>query len=199
MTLSVQFITMITMVLCGFYLGIIKDTYYRFRPYWKERLILTYLLEICFWLTQTVLLFYVLFRVNGGELRFYIFVACLLGFSIYQALARSIYIKVLERVILMVAAIYRFIARLIQVLFITPIKWIVKAIFTIILFIIHVVGVVLLFLLKILLFPIKGLLKLLYRLLPKRLKKLLYKLAGFYSTMKNITTKWMKYITFKRR
>jgi spore cortex biosynthesis protein YabQ len=199
MTLSVQFITMITMILCGFYLGMIKDTYYRFRKYWNEKVFLTYLLEVCFWLTQTVLLFYVLFRINGGELRLYIFIACLLGFSAYQALAGNIYKRILEQVITIVAAICRFITRLIQVLFIAPIKWIVRAIFICILFILQVVGAILLFLFKIVAFPIKWLLKLLYRLLPKSFKKLLYKIAGFYSTMKNITIKWLKYMTFKRR
>lgn len=199
MTLSVQFITMFTMVTCGFYLGIVKDTYYRFTPYWKEKRLLTYVMEICFWLTQTVLLFYVLFRVNGGELRLYIFAACLLGFSIYQVFAGRVYLRMLEQIITIVASVYRFVEKLILILLIAPIKWILKVLFTCILFAIQVVGAILLFFLKILLFPIKGFSQLLYRLLPNRIKNFLYKLAGFYSTMKNITIKWMKYIKFKRR
>src|SRR5699024_8882996 len=58
-------------------------------PYWKNKWFINYVMEICFWLTQTFLLFYVLFRINGGELRVYVFLACLLGFAMYQALASA--------------------------------------------------------------------------------------------------------------
>lgn len=199
MTLSVQFITMIAMVLSGFYLGIIRDTYMRFTPYWKKRIILTYFMEICFWLTQTVLLFYVLFRVNGGELRLYIFAACLLGFSIYQVFAANSYKKILEQIIRVLTATYRFIERIIRVLIIAPIVWIVKALLLLIVFLLQAVGTILLFVLKVLILPIKWVLQLVYYLLPKPIKNYLYKIAGFYSTMKNICIKWVKYIKFKRR
>ncbi|PAV28572.1 spore cortex biosynthesis protein YabQ [Virgibacillus profundi] len=199
MTLSVQFITMIAMVSSGFYLGIINDTYRRFTPYWKQKIILSYVMEICFWLTQTLLLFYVLFRVNGGELRLYVFVACLLGFAMYQVFAAGIYKRILEQIILVITGIYRFFARLVQALIITPIKWIFMLFFTIVLWVIRLVGMILLFILKLLFAPIKWIAQVIYHMLPKNIKIIFHKLAGFYSTIKNIWYKWMKYITFKRR
>lgn len=199
MTLSVQFITMIAMVLGGFYLGMVKDTYQRFTPYWKDRIIFTYFMEICFWLTQTVLLFYVLFRVNGGELRLYIFAACLLGFAIYQVIAANIYKKVLEQIIRVFTATYHFFERIIKAFIITPILWTVKLLLLLLLFLIRLIGTILFFVLKILVLPIKWMLQLVYYLLPKQIKKYLFKIAGLYSTMKNICIKWLKYIKFKRR
>ena len=199
MTLSVQFLTLIAMVSSGFYLGIINDTYRRFTPYWKEKIITKYLLEILFWSSQTVLLFYVLFRVNGGELRFYIFAACLLGFAFYQVAAAAIYKKILEQIIRIITAIYRFFARLVYALIFTPIKWAFLLLFTVVLWITKLIGTILLFAVKLLFAPIKWLARTIFHLLPKSFQKYLHKLAGFYSTMKNIVYKWMKYIKFKRR
>lgn len=96
MTLQVQTVTMLAMIIGGIYIGFAQDTYRRFARLWQKSRLLVYLLEILFWLSQTVLLFYVLFRINDGEVRFYIFLACLLGFSIYVVLLQQIYLRVLD-------------------------------------------------------------------------------------------------------
>ncbi|WP_309228234.1 spore cortex biosynthesis protein YabQ [Virgibacillus saliphilus] len=194
-----QFATMIAMVLGGFYLGIIQETFRRFTPYWKEKVIFSYVMEVSFWLTQTVILFYVLFRVNGGEIRVYIFAACLLGFAMYQVFAAGIYKRILERIIRIVAAIYRFFANVVQALILTPITWMVKLIIGIVLWIAGLFASILLFLLKLVYVPIKWILQKIYRLLPEKIQKFLYKLAGIYSIIKNIYNKCRKYMTFKRR
>ncbi|MEC5426068.1 spore cortex biosynthesis protein YabQ [Virgibacillus sp. C22-A2] len=203
MTLSIQFLTMITMVLSGFYLGIIHDTYRRFASYWESKIVFSYLLEICFWLTQTIIIFYVLFRVNGGEIRLYIFAACLLGFAMYQVFAANVYKKLLEFAIGIITKIYRFFERMVQALIISPVKWVIMLLLMIILWIIRFIGSVLLITLKILFTPIIWLLRLTYRLLPKKLQQFLHKIAGFYSTMKNIVIRYKtfigKYMKFKRR
>lgn len=108
MTLSVQFTTMAVMVLSGIYLGLAQDTFRRISVHWKKRPIISYSFEIGFWLLQTLIVFYVLFLVNSGEIRFYIFLACLLGFSFYQALLKTIYRQMLERLISVFRAIYKF-------------------------------------------------------------------------------------------
>jgi spore cortex biosynthesis protein YabQ len=197
MTLSTQFLTMLTMVSSGFYLGIVQDTFRRFTPYWKKRVVLTYTMEISFWLTQTLIVFYVLFRVNGGELRFYIFAACLLGFAAYQALAADIYKKLLEHIIRIMTAVYRFVERCVIALFITPIKWILKLLWTITFHVFKLIGTVLLFILTIIITPFGWIFGFIYRLLPEGFKKNIRKLAGFYSKMKNICIKLMKRL--KRR
>lgn len=199
MTLDTQFLTMIFMVLGGLYLGIAKDTFRRFSPYWKDKWFTNYVMEICFWLTQTFLLFYVLFRINGGELRVYVFLACLLGFAMYQALASALYKKVLESIIRVFTAIYRFLEKLVRAIIITPIWWIISLLFTSLLMTGKMIVSVLIFIAKCIYIPIAWILKMFYRLLPDHIQKILHKIAGLYSIIKNICSKWVKYITFKRR
>ncbi|MBP1970374.1 spore cortex biosynthesis protein YabQ [Virgibacillus natechei] len=199
MTLSIQFMTMIAMVLSGFYLGIIQETFRRFTLYWEKRVIFSYFMEVCFWLTQTVILFYVLFRLNGGEFRLYIVAAGLLGFAMYQVFAARIYKRILERIIRTTAAIYQFFARMVQAIIITPIQWIVKLLIRSVLVLAGLLGSILLFIGKLIIVPIKWVLQLIYRLLPEKVQNFIFKIAGFYSTMKNIYIKCVKYIKSKRR
>ncbi|RKQ33035.1 spore cortex biosynthesis protein YabQ [Oceanobacillus halophilus] len=194
MTLSVQFLTMITMIGGGFYLGMILDTFRRFTPYWKNNIPLTYVMEICFWLTQTIILFYILFQVNAGEIRFYIFAACLLGFAMYQVFAASSYKRLLEYIIRMIASVYRFCRRVVQALIIKPITWIITTIFAIVLWILTILWTIIQFIAKLLFAPIRWIVTGIYRILPKSFQRFLHQQAGFYSKIKNIVIKWMKYI-----
>ncbi|WP_164670631.1 spore cortex biosynthesis protein YabQ [Virgibacillus doumboii] len=199
MTLSVQFLTMISMVLGGFYLGIIQDTHRRFSIHWKQNKFLTYFMEISFWLTQTMLLYYVLFQVNSGELRFYVFAANLLGFSIYQVFAANAYKRFLEHVIRVCLNVYQFIEKVVQRLIITPVKFLIQLLITTVLFLANLLMTVIRYVAKIIFTPISWLFQRLFRLLPKNIQNYLHKLAGFYSTIENIVKKWLKYFPFKRR
>jgi|SRR5690625_517320 len=195
MTLQVQFLTMVSMIIGGLYLGIARDTYLRFTPYWRQRIILKYVFEIAFWMIQTILLFYILYRVNAGELRVYIFVACLLGVSIYKVFFASLYKKVLELMIRLLLIIYRTCKEIIRVLVIVPIKGIAYLIFLIVQFIFSI----LYFSLKLVFTPFKWTITFIFSLLPKKLQKNIRKLIGFYSIIKNTSIKWIKNILSKRR
>jgi|SRR5699024_4518987 len=197
MTLDVQFMTMISMILGGIYLGVALETFRRFSPYWKNNRILTYSMEICFWLMQSFILFYILFRVNGGEIRIYSALACLLGFSAYKALVASFYKHFLERIIIIVNSIYRFFVKVINALIIQPVKYIIHFLITCLLLILNGLYTILSFLLKIIVTPVFWVLKKIYHLLPKSLQNILYKIAGFYSTIKNIIIKVVRKL--KRR
>lgn len=199
MTLTVQFNTMITMVLGGFYLGIALDTLRRFSPYWRRSFILSYCLEIGFWLIQTSILFYLLFQTNGGELRVYVFAASLLGFAMYQVFATRVYKLLLEQIIKCLITVYRLIENVVNVLIIAPIWAIIKAVIIIILFILQMLLSILLFVLKVVWTPFKWVFIGIYKLIPNNLKKLLHKLAGIYSRMKNRCIRWIKLLTFRRR
>ncbi|WP_306798748.1 spore cortex biosynthesis protein YabQ [Oceanobacillus saliphilus] len=199
MTLSVQFLTLIAMVSSGFYLGIIQETFRRFTPYWKNSKLLTYFLEISFWLTQTAIIFYVLFLVNAGEIRLYVFLACLLGFSIYQVFAKTIYRRILEGIIKVLTAIYRFFRNVIHAVIITPITWIIRLFVRLILLIITLLVTIVFFILRVVFTPFRWIGKGIYYFLPDSFKNFLHKIAGFYSTIKNICYKWVKYLKFKRR
>jgi len=192
MTLSIQFATMAVMIVSGLYLGISLDTFRRLIPYRKQSTILTYVMEIGFWLMQAFILFFVLFQANGGDLRFYIVIAVLLGFSIYQALFKNVYKNLLEKLIQGITAVYRFFKRLIEVLLITPFRWAFLLISKILLGLGMALGTILLYALRIILYPFKLLFKLIDRLLPQNVKKLLYKSAGLYSKIKNKCIQWVK-------
>lgn len=199
MTLSIQFITMAAMVVSGVYLGLIQDTFRRFSIYWEKKKVLPYFMEISFWILQTLIIFYVLFRVNAGELRFYVFLACLLGFSAYQALMKKVYLRVLERLIYIGSKIIYFFKRVISVLLITPLRWLILTCAMIILFLFRTILNILLFIVKVLFFPLRLLGKVIQPLIPEKIIKFLHKFSAFYSTIKHTSKKWLKYMTFKRR
>ncbi|MCF3944461.1 spore cortex biosynthesis protein YabQ [Oceanobacillus alkalisoli] len=199
MTLSVQFTTMAVMVLSGIYLGLAQDTFRRFSVHWKNRTVISYLLEIGFWLLQTIIVFYFLFLVNSGEIRLYIFLACLLGFSFYQALLKTVYRNVLEGVISVLRTIFRFIKQVFLIFIVTPLKWIFFLLSGIIVFIINLVVKLLAIILKIILFPFLMIGRILKPLIPENFIKFFHKLHPIYSTIRNILKKGLEYATFKRR
>lgn len=199
MTLDVQFMTMVTMILCGIYLGIAQETFRRFQPNWKSNRFLLYFMEIAFWLSQVTLIFYVLYLVNAGELRVYVLLALFLGVSAYQVLVAPVYKHVLEIGIRMATAVYRFLKQVVQTLVIAPIKFIVQLLVTIVIFLFQLMISVLSFLAKIFFTPLKWIFLGIYRMLPKKIQHFLHKTAGFYSTIKNICKKGWKYLRWKRR
>lgn len=199
MRLDVQFLTMASMILGGFYLGMALDTFRRFTPYWKNKRILTAILEILFWLIQVLILFYILYLVNHGELRVYIFVAVFLGFAMYQALAAPLYKRLLEVMIRIILAIYRFLMKTVYYLIIVPIKWMITVSITTIIMVARLLLNILQFVLKVIWTPIFWILRGVYRLLPESIQKIVRKIAGFYSIMKNTLIKWSRFIVKRRK
>lgn len=190
MTLHIQFATMFTMIAGGFYLGLAKDTLRRFSRLWEGRPFFVYGIEISFWLMNTSILFYLLYRVNAGELRLIIFIACLLGYATYQALAQSIYKRILEVCIGWATACFRWIAHVISVLFIRPIRALLRFVKRCIMSLLLFIGTTLWFLLRLLFFPVKWLGKGIYALLPEIIIKKLPKRERICSIIKNISKKW---------
>lgn len=193
MTLQVQFLTMISMIIGGFYLGIAHDTNRRFSPYWRKRAFLRYMLEAVFWMAQTLLLFYILYRVNAGELRAYIFIACMLGFSMYKVLFATTYKRILEVIIRVVRMIYRFFEKVIHMVIITPIRGIIY----LIVHVFQLIMSILFFIIRLIYAPLAWMMKLLFSLLPGSIQKKIRKLLGFYSIMKNTSIKWVKNNLYK--
>ncbi|NBJ71257.1 MULTISPECIES: spore cortex biosynthesis protein YabQ [Clostridia] len=199
MSLSTQLLTMLSMITGGLATGVMLDTFRRFSHYWKNRRIMVYVMEIGFWFTQTLLLFYILFLVNGGEIRLYIVLACLLGFSFYQAILSNRYKKLLEHGIRLALVIYRFFSRLVQIFIISPIKGILYVIYAVLVWLLKLFASVLFFILAIILKPVQWLLRGLYQILPKKVQRFLLKIAGFYSTIKNKLRKVWNRVSWKRR
>lgn len=172
MTLDTQLITMGAMIVGGMYLGMANDTFRRFTPLWKKSRVLTYILEILFWLTQITVLFYVLYRINFGEIRIYYFVAIAFGFTLYITFLQTIYKKLLHLFI-------RFVTKLLTILYnivVTPIIYIVKLIIRILLWIIRII-------LKLLYAIVKLLHAIIKLILPEKVYKFISKKVVTYSTM----------------
>lgn len=187
MSLHTQLVTMGVMIVGGIYIGIAKDTFQRFSPLWYHSTILKYSLEVLFWLLQTFFLYYVLYKMNYGEIRLYFFIAIAFGFSIYIVFFQTIYKKMLNWFI-------RIIVKMLTILYklcITPIIYISKLILKILLFILRLIVK---FIQKLYDYIIHPLIKF---ILPKKVYNFSTKIAVTCSTM--IDTLYNKVITFLRK
>ncbi|WHY00823.1 spore cortex biosynthesis protein YabQ [Neobacillus sp. DY30] len=203
MTLSTQFLTMLSMIGMGSLFGVMFDTYQRFlnRPNRKSWIV--FINDLLFWVSQALIIFYTLFLVNNGELRFYIFVALLCGFAAYQSLFKGIYLKLLEAIIKSVIALYQFFRRAFQLLIYKPVVGIIQLLISIVILLgrgtfslVKFVLKILLFIVKLVWVPIVKIMIILWKLLPKGIKKYVEKLynktAGIFMEIKNYLVKWSK-------
>jgi spore cortex biosynthesis protein YabQ len=203
MTLSTQFLTMLSMIGMGSLFGMMFDTYQRFLDRPNRKSWIVFFNDLLFWVIQALIIFYTLFLVNNGELRFYIFVALLCGFAAYQSLFKGIYLRLLEFIINTVIAIYRFMRRAFLLLIYKPVLGLIQLIISIIIllgrglfslvkFILNILWIVL----KVIWVPIEKIMLLLWKLLPKTIKKSVEKLynktAGIFMEIKNYLVKWSK-------
>lgn len=199
MTLHVQFMTMIVMVAGGFYLGIALETHRRFAIYWKRRTVFRFVLEILFWLVQIVFLYYILFQTNYGALRAYVFVACLLGFSMYHVLFKKMYQAFLEYMVSLLRMIYRCIRLVIQTVFFRPFVALLHIILACVLCVIQIVVYILRHVFNLVWIPVLWGMGWIYKRLPKNLRKFLNKFSIIYSTIKNTSMKLVNWFNVKRR
>lgn len=129
MTLHTQFIAMIAMVVGGIYLGFSTETFRRIEVKWQARTVARYAFEILYWVVQTCLLFYVLYRVNQGEIRFVFILTCLLGYSMYIVFCQQWYVKRLEIILHVIKTIISWTIRCIDALIIQPFIWLIRTIY----------------------------------------------------------------------
>ena len=137
MTLTVQFYTMLSMAAMGIWLGASLDTYKLFVNREKTAKWLLVIHDLLFWVVQGLLFFYVLLLTNEGEFRLYIFLAVALGFSMYQALMKQLYMNILKFVMRCIYQTVLFLKRLIMSMVFQPIRWIVGLIISALLILFH--------------------------------------------------------------
>ena len=122
MSLHVQFTTLLAMIGTGIAIGASFDTYaHIFNRSERHRLIVL-IADILFWVVQALYVFYTLLLVNNGEIRLYIFLAILCGYAAYQALFQSMYVRLLQKIIRIVVALYRLIVRLFYYIIVFPLR-----------------------------------------------------------------------------
>ncbi|MCY9672080.1 spore cortex biosynthesis protein YabQ [Bacillus pumilus] len=137
MTLTVQFYTMLSMVAMGIWLGASLDTYKLFVNREKTAKWLLIIHDLLFWLVQGLLFFYVLLLTNEGEFRVYIFLAVVLGFSMYQALMKQLYMNILKFMVMCVYQAALILKRLVKSIVFQPIRWLMTLIISAIMFLLH--------------------------------------------------------------
>ncbi|MCU9615278.1 spore cortex biosynthesis protein YabQ [Caldibacillus lycopersici] len=150
MSLTTQFYTMLAMIGMGSYLGAALDTYSRFLKRSKRKRWYVFINDILFWFLQGLFLFYVLFLVNNGEIRFYIFVALLCGFAAYQSLLKKLYNSILETLIQIMVNTFRFSVKLFSNIIVRPIAMLLTFLLSVLLFFWKLLLKLLQFLLKLL-------------------------------------------------
>jgi len=201
MSLKVQFYSMIAMVGMGAYLGMALDTYHRFLNR-KSKKLLVYVTDLLFWIFQGLFIFYVLYSVNEGELRFYILLAILCGFAAYQSLLQKPYKRILEFVIRFILRTTMVIVRIVQAIIIRPIRWLIKVFFALILFIFHVFVRLIRVLYNVLFAILQFFARIIWFFVPKRVKNILFQLKGFYEKKKNTfltTIRKVKHLIDRRK
>lgn len=193
MTLTIQFYTLLAMIGMGSGFGAALDTYSRFLNRSERKRWIVFIHDLLFWIIQGLLIFYVLFLVNEGEFRLYLFLALLCGFSAYQALFKGFYQRFLEFLIILVIKLARFIANSVHMLIFIPIKWVIVSILAIIIgigkFVLALLkwaGKILLFILNIFWRPLKWILTYIWNLLPVFVTK---NVGKFYNKGKGILLK----------
>lgn len=207
MTLTTQFYTLLAMIGMGSFYGAALDTYNRFLKRSKRKRWIVFIHDVLFWVIQGLLIFYVLFLVNEGEFRFYLFLALLCGFSAYQALFKNLYKTSLEMFITIVINIFEFFVKMIKILILLPIKWVIATAFSIIKWLIKVLFYLLkwvirlLFtILRVILMPFGWIFKKMWNIMPsavtKKVGKFYNKLTGIFMKCKNVIktfiNKWRK-------
>lgn len=207
MTLTTQFYTLLAMIGMGSFYGAALDTYNRFLKRSERNQWIVFIHDVLFWVIQGLLIFYVLFLVNEGEFRFYLFLALLCGFSAYQALLKKLYRTSLELFIKIVINIFEFCVKSFQILIYLPIRWVVTTIFLVLKRLLQVLFylckwvIKLIFtVLRVILKPFQWIFKILWNLMPstvtKKVGKFYNKFTGIFMKCKNVIktfiNKWRK-------
>lgn len=183
---------MAIMIIVGIWIGASLDTYNRFLNRKKRMKSFVFFNDCLFWVIQGLIIFYSLLFVNEGELRFYVFLALLCGYAAYQSLFKGIYLRLLERLITTIISIYRFLYRLVMICIIRPIRLLIQGTIALLLMLANLLWATLIVLYKIVLTPLKWILKLIWKLVPKRVKIFMEKKAGILTKIKNIVIRWWK-------
>ncbi|MFJ5625205.1 spore cortex biosynthesis protein YabQ [Peribacillus loiseleuriae] len=178
MTLTIQFYTLLAMIGMGSCFGAALDTYNRFLKRTKRRAWFVFLNDFLFWIVQGLIIFYVLFLINEGEFRFYLFLALLCGFSAYQALLKKSYHKILEAFITSVIATAKFMRKSFHLLIYQPIKWLVTGI----VFLIFGIG-------KVLFSIVKWIIRLIFITVKVILRPFFWIFLYFWNKLPNAVTK----------
>lgn len=120
----------------GVLIGIIFDIFRILRKTIKTSDFVTYIEDFLFGIITSIILFYSIFTYNNGELRFFMFLAVILGFVLYLCTISSYLIKINVKIINVIKRIFLKLFEIIHKPLIKTFKILKKIIFKPILFVI---------------------------------------------------------------
>ncbi|QHW32139.1 spore cortex biosynthesis protein YabQ [Paenibacillus rhizovicinus] len=119
-SLSVQWWTMMTMLLSGIGMGIVFDGYRVVSDELRISRIWVPVFDLLYWIAATIAVFQVLSSSNHGEVRFYVFLGLILGIGCYYWLFSRITVSLVKLLIRTVRAITGFVIKTFELLIIKP-------------------------------------------------------------------------------
>ena len=99
----------------GIVIGLLFDFFRILRKTFKTKDIVTYIQDILFWILTGIILLYSIFTFNNGEIRLFMFLAIMIGISIYMLIFSSYIIKIN---VTMINLIKNIISKVLNILFI---------------------------------------------------------------------------------
>ena len=116
-------------IINGIFIGIIFDFFRILRKSFKTKDIVTYVEDFLFWILTGTIILYSIFTFNNGEIRFYMFIAIIIGIFLYMLLFSKYIIKTNVFIITCLKKIFNIFFYFLNI----PIKYIFKLIRKIIL------------------------------------------------------------------
>jgi spore cortex biosynthesis protein YabQ len=126
MTLQVQFATMGMMMLGGLSLGGLFDLYRVLASQLRAPRYAYYMLDLIFWIVGTLLIFKLLYEINWGQVRMFIFIGMLIGIAIYFLLFSGLVTQLIMMLIRFVEVLIRIGKSMIKIFVIIPFLWIFR-------------------------------------------------------------------------
>lgn len=118
-----QLFNLLVFIITGIIIGVLFDIFRIIRRSFKTADFITYIEDILFWILTGLILLFMIFTFNNGEIRIYIFVGLILGFITYLLTVSRYFIKICIMILKFIKKILYF---PIRVLFNFMKKYIIK-------------------------------------------------------------------------
>lgn len=126
MNLQTQWMTLVWMLASGTLMGVAFDSYRVVSGQLRFSRWSVHLLDLLYWVASALFVFQMLYHVNQGELRFYVFLGLFLGVWIHFLFLSVLIERFVVNLIRIVQRIYSFFVKLIYMTLFAPIKWLWK-------------------------------------------------------------------------
>lgn len=117
-----QFYLLYIFLFSGFLIGILFDIFRILRKSFKTSDIITYIEDFVFWIITGIYLLFIIFKFSFGQIRFYMFISLILGFTIYILTISKYFISLNVKII----AFFKNIIKNIINILLLPFKFIFK-------------------------------------------------------------------------